>query len=43
MMKKEIARLMSIVTYKVAQNSASATSEWRYFQPKVPEKLKNQK
>ena len=40
-MKKQVAKIASSIVYKVAQKSANTVSDWRYYQPKVPMKLKN--
>lgn len=42
-MKNKIAQITAKVVRKVAEDSADKASPWKYFQPKVPAKLKEKR
>ena len=39
-MKKQIARLLSTAVRTVANGSAERNSDWKFYQPPVPTKLR---
>lgn len=39
-MRKQFAKLLSTTVRVIAESSADKNSDWKFFQPKVPAKLK---
>ncbi|MDR1134717.1 MAG: cyclic lactone autoinducer peptide [Clostridiales Family XIII bacterium] len=42
-MKKKLAKLVSSTVLSIAERSSSVISDWRLYQPKVPQKLLDKK
>ncbi|MGI6004931.1 MAG: cyclic lactone autoinducer peptide [Christensenellales bacterium] len=42
-MKKRVSKIMAVVSKRAAQKSANAVTDWVYYQPVVPAKLKQEK
>lgn len=40
-MEQKMAKAISLVVYLAAKKSASTVCDWRSYQPKVPQKLRN--